>query len=82
MDGCGRFGKLRLCDNRSRTYDLSITNASQLQNEYKPEYKEINNLNKSIKSTYYILNHELTSKPHFSFCINLKPTHCRGFFFL
>lgn len=62
MDGCGRFGKLRLCDNRSRTYDLSITNASQLQNEYKPEYKEINNLNKSIKSTHYILNHELTSK--------------------
>lgn len=28
------------CDNRSRTYDLLITKASQLQNEYKNEYAE------------------------------------------
>lgn len=26
------------CDKRSQTYDLRITKASQLQNEYKNEY--------------------------------------------
>lgn len=62
MDEYGRLGKLRLCDNRSRIYDLLIMNANQLRNKYNPEYKEMNNLNKSIKSTYYTLNHDSTSK--------------------
>jgi len=33
-------------DNRSRTYDLRITKASQLQNEYKNEYAKDEFLNK------------------------------------
>ena len=35
------------CDNRSRTYDLRITKASQLQNEYKNEYAKDEFLNKN-----------------------------------
>ena len=50
MDEYGHLGKLRWCDNRSRTYDLRITKASQLQNEYNNEYSKDIFLNKALIS--------------------------------